>query len=169
MQKGTHVLLEAFALIAKELPDWELHLAGSVAKEFESVIASYWKRFPELKGRVRFLGHISDRDTLYQEYQKAKIFALPSTFEGGANVIAEALYAGNAIAVTKIDEYGDATDYERCGLASDIGDISGFAENLRNLCRSEHLEEMCRHAYEYAKSNYDMEKIVDRLYAMIFG
>lgn len=169
MQKGTHVLLEAFALIAKELPDWELHLAGSVAKEFESVIASYWKRFPELNGRVRFLGHISDRDILYQEYQKAKIFALPSTFEGGANVIAEALYAGNAIAVTKIDEYGDATDYERCGLASDIGDISGFAENLRNLCRSEHLEEMCRHAYEYAKSNYDMEKIVDRLYAMIFG
>ncbi len=169
MQKATHVLLEAFALAAGKLPEWELHLAGSVAKEFENVLESFWKRFPELKGRIRFLGHISDRDVLYKEYKKAKIFALPSTFEGGANVIAEALYAGNAIAITKIDEYGDATDYGRCGLASEIGDISGFADILLKLCRSEHLEEMCRHAHEYAKSEYDMEKIVARLYTMIFG
>lgn len=169
MQKSTHVLLDAFALAAKDLPGWELHLAGDVVKEFNSVIESYWKRFPELKERVRFLGHISDRDMLYKEYQKAKVFALPSTFEGGANVIAEALYAGNAIAITKIDEYKDATDCGRCGMASDIGDISGFADILRKLCSSEHLEELCRHAHEYARDNYDMEKIVARLYTMIFG
>ena len=168
MQKSTHVLLDAFALAARDLPGWELHLAGDIVKEFNSVIESYWKRFPELKERVRFLGHISDRDMLYKEYQKAKVFALPSTFEGGANVIAEALYAGNAIAITKIDEYKDATDCGRCGMASDIGDISGFADNLRKLCRSEHLEEMCRHAHEYARDNFDMEKIVARLYTMIF-
>lgn len=169
MQKATHVLLEAFAQIAQELPGWELHLAGGVEKGFENVLKSFWKRFPELKERIRFLGHISDRDILYKEYQKAKIFALPSTFEGGANVIAEALYAGNAIAVTKIDEYKDATDCGRCGFASEIGDIDGFADILLKLCRSEHLEEMCRHAHEYARSNYDMEKIAARLYAMIFG
>ena len=169
MQKSTHVLLDAFALAARDLPGWELHLAGDIVKEFNSVIESYWKRFPELKERVRFLGHISDRDMLYKEYQKAKVFALPSTFEGGANVIAEALYAGNAIAITKIDEYKDATDCGRCGMASDIGDISGFASNLRKLCCSEHLKDMCRHAHEYAGANYDMEKIVARLYTMIFG
>lgn len=169
MQKATHVLLEAFALAAKDLPGWELHLAGGVEKAFEGVLESFWKRFPELKERIRLLGHISDRDTLYKEYQKAKVFALPSTFEGGANVIAEALYAGNAIAITKIDEYEDATDQGRCGMASDIGDISGFAEILRELCRSEHLEDMCRHAHGYARSNYDMEKIVARLCTMIFG
>lgn len=170
LQKATHVLLEAFAQIAGKLPEWKLHLAGGVEKEFESILRSYWERFPELKERVRFLGNISDRDILYEEYQKAKVFALPSTFEGGTpNVIAEALYAGNAIAVTKIDEYEDATDHQRCGLASDIGDISGFADILLTLCRSEHLEEICHHAHEYACANFDMEKIVARLYKMIFG
>ena len=54
-------------------------------------------------------------------------------------------------------------------MASDIGDISGFADILRKLCSSEHLEELCRHAHEYARDNYDMEKIVARLYTMIFG
>ena len=111
----------------------------------------------------------SERDALYETYRRAKIFALSSTYEGGANVIAEALFAGNAMAVTKIDEYSDAIGNGRCGLASEIGDVDGFADSLLQLCRSERLDEICREAYAYAQEVYDMERIAARLYALIFG
>lgn len=169
-QKGTHVLLEAFAGIAVEIPDWELHLAGSVEPEFESYLEQFRERYPGLtEGRVRFLGHIPDRETLYQKYAEAKIFALTSAWEGGTpNVIAEALYAGDVTAVTKIDEYREATDDGRCGRASEIGDPEGFGKLLLGLCREEKLEEMSRRAHAYACEHYDMERIAARLYELIF-
>ncbi len=169
-QKATDVLLEAFAKIAEEVPDWELRLAGGVHPEFERYLDWFWMRYPALKGRIHFLGSIGDRETLYHEYERAKIFALPSVLEGGTpNVVAEALYAGDAIAITKIDEYEDATDHGRCGLAADIGDVDGFADILLRLCQDAELEEICRRSYVYARENYDMERIVARLHYLIFG
>ena len=79
------------------------------------------------------------------------------------------MYAGNAIAITRIDEYQDATDNGYCGLASDIDDISGFSDILLRLCLDENLEKKCRHAYNYAQQNFDMEKAVAKLYYLIFG
>lgn len=169
-QKATHILLEAFAKIEKEIPDWELHLVGSVDQEFESYLLQFWTQFPNLQTRIHFLGSITDRDILYTEYQRAKIFALPSIYEGGTpNVIAEALYAGNAIAITKIDEYQDATGHGRCGLISEINNVSGFADILLKLCQDSNLEKMCQYAYGYAQENFNMEKAVAKLYYLIFG
>lgn len=169
-QKATNVLLEAFAKIAAQVPDWELHLAGGIEDPFHKWLDGFWKRHPELKERIRFLGKIADRDKLYDTYRRAKIFALPSVFEGGTpNAIAEALYSGCVVAITKIDEYQDAIGNGLCGLASEIGDADGFADILLELCQSERLDEMCRDAYRYAHSVYDMERVVARLNKLIFG
>lgn len=169
-QKATSVLLEAFAEAADQLPGWELHLAGSIEKGFESYLEWFWGQFPELRGRVCFLGQITDKEKLYEEYLQAKVFALTSAWEGGTpNVIAEALYAGDAVVTTKIDEYEDAIDRGRCGMAAEIGDVAGVRDILINVCRSEKLEEMCCHAYEYAREYYDMERIVKKVYYLLFG
>lgn len=169
-QKGTNVLLEAFARIAPEIPDWELRLAGSVEPEFEEYLSEFWERNDELRSRIHFLGQIAKREELYEEFLQAKIFALPSTWEGGTpNVIAEALTMGEAVAITKIDAYEDAIDGGRCGLACDINDIDGFADILLRLCTHGELKGMCRYAHEYALETFDMERVVARLYHMIFG
>lgn len=170
-QKGTEVLLEAFAGLAEELKDWELRLAGSVEPEFEPYLKEFERRHPGLLDRrIHFLGHIADRETLYGEYARAKIFALTSTWEGGTpNVIAEALYAGDVTAVTRFDEYREATDDGRCGRAAAIGDVDGFRSVLRDLCTGGQLKELSEHAHDYACRHYDMEKIVAELYDRIFG
>lgn len=169
-QKGTSVLLEAFARIAPEIADWELRLAGSVEPEFEEYLSGFWERNGELRSRIHFLGQIAEREELYKEFLQAKIFALPSIWEGGTpNVIAEALTMGDAVAITKIDAYEDAIDGRRCGLACDINDIDGFADILLRLCTGGELEEMCRRAHEYALETFDMERVVARIYHMIFG
>lgn len=169
-QKATHVLLEAFAEASGQLPGWELHLAGRVEASFGEYLDKFREKYPGLKESIRFLGHITDRKALYEEYSKAKIFALTSTWEGGTpNVVAEALYAGNVIAITKIDEYEEATDGGRCGMAAEIGDVAGFRDILVSLCREQDLEAMSRHAYAYARKHYDMERAVEKLYGLIFG
>ena len=168
-QKRTDILLNAFALISENIPEWNLKLIGAIEKNFESYIEEYYVKYPHLKSRVTFTGVIKDKLELFNEYNNSKIFALPSTFEGGTpNVISEALYNGNAIAITKIDAYEDAIDEGKCGKASEIGDVDAFAEILLNLCQDKSLDKVCLHSHEYAKRNYNMERNVDRLYEMLF-
>jgi len=169
-QKATNVLLEAFAQAAGLLPEWELHLVGNMEEEFGEYLDRFWEQFPNLKERIRFMGQITDKEALYKEYLEAKIFALTSTWEGGTpNVIAEALYAGDVIATTKIDEYEEATDRGTCGMAAEIGNVEEMKSVLLDLCCSGKLEEMSRRAYAYAKEHYDMEQIVKKVYYLIFG
>lgn len=168
--KSTHILLEAFAKIERKIPYWKLHLICSVNQEFELYLLQFWRRFPNLRTRINFLGSITDRDILYTEYLRAKIFALPSIHEDGTpNEIAETLYAGNVIAITKIDEYQDAIGHGRCGFVSEINDVSGFSDILLKLCQDINLEKMCQYAYAYAQENFNMEKAVAKLYYLIFG
>ena len=169
-QKATNILLEAFAVIADRIPDWNLKLVGSIDPAFQPVMEQYFAKYPGLVSRVQFAGVISDKEQLKQEYEKAKIFALPSSFEGGTpNVIGEALTAGCVTAVTKIDAWEDAIDYGNCGKAVDINDIQGFASILLELCNSPNLAQLSHNAYEYAQRNYNMENIVARLYEMLYG
>ena len=169
-QKRTDVLLTAFARIANLIPGWELHLAGSVDPQFEDSLSEYWELFPHLRTRIRFLGNIADRNELYREYLSAKIFALPSDWEGGTpNVVAEALTAGDVMAVAKFDEYAEAIGDGRCGLAAEKGDYEQYADVLLKLCRSGGLRTMSENARAWAKENFDMERIVARLYCMMFG
>lgn len=173
-QKATDVLLNAFAEIADEIPDWILKLVGSVEEEFKPFFDSFFRDHPELRDRVCLTEGISDRRELMSVYEKAKIFALPSTWEGGApNVIGEALHAGCVTAVTRFDAWQDCIDGEetigKCGACADIGDISGYAEILKTLVSSPDLIKMSENAREYATERFNMEKNVEWLYSRITG
>lgn len=167
-QKRTDVLLMGFAFISKALPDWKLRLAGDIDGSFKPFIDKYFETYPLLKERVTFLGRIDERKKLAEEYKRAKIFALPSSVEGGApNVIAEALFSGCVIAVSDIDAYEDCIDGGKCGKVSKTGDAKDFARSLVELCYAPNLREMSESAKEYAKEKFDMKKIVDEVYAKV--
>jgi glycosyltransferase involved in cell wall biosynthesis len=160
-QKATDLLLNAFALIANDIQGWTLRLAGPVADEFIPFKEKFFEEHPELKGRVLFLGDVTDRKELAMEYKRAKIFALPSEWEGGTpNAASEALYSGCVMAVTKIDAWEDCTGKGRCGAAAEVGDLEGYARILKELCLNTNLEKMSRNAREYAKEMFNMEKNV---------
>lgn len=170
VQKATEVLLEAFAQIAEQIPEWKVRLVGSTEAKFHGYCTDYFRRYPKLSERVTFVGTISDRDMLLGEYRAAKIFALPSSLEGGTpNVISEALHGGCVTAVTRFDAYEDATDAGRCGESAEIGDVAGFARILHRLCTSPDLERLSEHARQYAEIRFDMEKAVTRVNEMMFG
>ena len=170
VQKATHILLEAFAQVAEHLENWKLRLVGSVEPDFEPYIKSYYERYPHLEDRIEWAGVIEDRKQLSLEYRRARIFALSSDVEGGTpNVIAEALCNGCVIAITRIDSCDEATNAQKCGRIANLEDVDGFADILLELGQSSQLEKMAREALHYGHEHFDMRRITDQLYELIFG
>jgi glycosyltransferase involved in cell wall biosynthesis len=169
-QKANEVLLLAFAMIADKLQSWKLRLAGPVQEDFNKVIDDYFKELPHLKNRVEFLGNITDKEKLYAEYSKAKIFALTSTIEGGApNVVAEALFHGCFTVTSEVDAARDITGDGKCGRSFPIGDFKALAEILLKVCPDKKIwRTAAENSIKYAKNNYDWDLISNRLNYLLF-
>lgn len=170
-QKQTDVLLRAFARAADACPGWRLELVGSIAPEFETFQRKFFVAHPALKGRVTFSGPIQDKAQLLARYARAKIFALPSLWEGGTpNVIAEALYGGCYILCSGIDAADDATDGGRCGRVHARGDVRGLARDLVQACNDPVLlADGGRAALAHGRDAFDFVKLVRRLRYRLFG
>jgi len=166
-QKANDVLLRAFAIVADKLPNWKLRLAGPVKNGFAD---SFFDEFPHLKERVGFLGNITDKEKLYREYAKAKIFALTSIIEGGApNVTAEALFHGCYTITSDIDAANDITDNENCGRIFPIGDFKALARIFLEVCSDkELLQNAPQKSVQFAKNHYDWDLIINRINYLLF-
>ena len=84
-QKGHDVLIKAFALATRSLPDWTLVVAGEgeLREELESLSNNLG-----ISDRVRWMGLVEDP---YFLYRHAEIFAMPSRYEGLGNALIEAM------------------------------------------------------------------------------
>ena len=170
-QKRNEDLLAAFAKVAAELPDWSLRLVGTIDDKFKPYMENFFETHPDLKGRVNFTGLIEDKTELANEFKRAKIFCLTSTFEGGTpNVTAEALFAGDFMIFSSIDAAYEATDDNKCGRVFPIGNVDALANIFREVCPdNDLLLAGGKHAVEYARRNFDAEHIVARLYYLLYG
>lgn len=86
--KDYAILIDAFARIAVEIPDWDLRIMGEgpLRGELQSRIAAH-----DLSGRIFLPG--SRRDIL-REYEAAQLFVSPSRFESLGLSVLEALASG---------------------------------------------------------------------------
>ena len=169
--KRSDILLEAFAKVAAELPNWSLRLVGKIHETFKPWIENYFSEYPNLRGRVTFTGQIEDKTELANEYKRAKIFCLTSPSEGGTpNVTSEALFAGCFMIFSSIDASYEATDDNKCGKVFPIGNVDALANIFREVCTdNELLLAGGKHAVEYARRNFDAEHIVARLHYLLYG
>ncbi len=96
-QKGFDILVEAFAGLAEDYPDWDLAIPGLLADRSEGGISGQdildaAARFG-LAERVILPGHLGN---VPDWYAAADLFVLSSRFEGFPNVLVEAMGAGVA-------------------------------------------------------------------------
>lgn len=170
-QKFSPMLLEAFGRAADDMPGWSLRLVGRIEPGFMDYVKKYFARNPGLIKRVTLTGEISDKAALADEYTRAKVFALTSTFEGGTpNVIAEALHFGCYIVTSDIDAAEDATDGGRAGATFPLMDIDSLVRIFRELAHDDvRLSAGGRHAARYAASTFDFEKCAVRLHYLLYG
>jgi glycosyltransferase involved in cell wall biosynthesis len=125
-RKGQHILAEAFARVAAEFPDWQLHLAGAV----NDPACADRVRAAGASGRIVLLGEKNDA---LERMSRAAIFAQPSFFEGLPLALQEAMACGCACVATQISGNDELIDAGRTGFLVPPGDVPQMAAALACL------------------------------------
>lgn len=145
-QKGFDLLIEAFARVAADHPEWKLVIWGEGPQE--RALRERCRRLG-LEGRVALPGLSA---TPAGWINPGQIFVLSSRYEGFPNVLGEAMAGGMAPIAFDCD-FGPAEmiDHGRSGLLVRPEDVDALAEALRLLIQSRACrEQLAREAVREA-------------------
>jgi glycosyltransferase involved in cell wall biosynthesis len=125
--KRVDLLIDAFAAIASERPDWSLLLVGDgvLRDELQQRVP------PHLRERVMWTGFL-EQDESIAAYHAAELFVLPSDHEPWALVVQESMAAG--LGVVSSDIVGAARELVEEGVNGAIfpaGNLPALTEALR--------------------------------------
>ena len=133
-QKNFGLLARGWARIAKEFPDWQVHIYGDTTyhggiftKSLEEEISSLG-----VGGSIRFKGFSDD---IYSKMNEASIYISTSDFEGMSNTMLEAMAVGTPTIATDCPIGGARTIIEngKNGILINVDDECGVAQSLRTL------------------------------------
>jgi len=154
--KGGELLLEAFFLVRKAIPDAQLVIVGSRPRLEEN----------ELVARgIRWLPLVPRSELLDQLLPSFDVFAYPTRFDGMPLVLLEAMSRGIAIAATNYRAIPEMLDDGRAGLLSSAGDVAALAANLIALLDQETNLQYRAAAYAHFESTYSAQSIRPKLAA----
>ena len=100
-QKNSEYMLDALEKV-ENLNGWKFLFVGNVEESFKAEIASFYQRNPQLKECVSFVGAYTDREKLFDMYNRAKVFCLTSRYESFGIVNVEAQWFGNYLLTTHV-------------------------------------------------------------------
>ncbi|MCU4743580.1 glycosyltransferase family 4 protein [Natronoglomus mannanivorans] len=110
-KKRVSDLIDAFDRIADEVPETDLVIVGTGPKD--DALKTQVNRL-ERGDRVHFEGRVSD-DAIPRYYRRAKLFVLPSVWEGHPLTLLEA-WAGNVPVITSdVEGIAEFVDHEETG------------------------------------------------------
>jgi len=126
--KGHDQLIEAFARIAADFPDWDLVIHGDGPERggLEAQVRSH-----RLEARILLPGNTTEVEA---SLRRADLFVLPSRVEGFPNALAEAMACG--LPVISFDCASGPSELIRDGLDGVLvppGDIPGLATAMARL------------------------------------
>lgn len=133
--KNQRLLIEAFALLAKDFPEWNVRLLG---KDTTSYAAGCRRLIVRrgLAGRVELVGFTDD---LASEYSHAAFIAFPSTLEGFPLAILEAARFGlAAVAQKSLPGVSDIVGDGETGVITESS-VAAYAAGLRRMMSSGEL------------------------------
>lgn len=150
-EKDQVLLLDAWSLVADELPTWSLRIVGD-GPEFECLA----RRASSLP-RVELVGW---QDDVWAEYRSADLFALPSRYEGFPVAMLEAMSqrvccisTESTAAIEQLQANGD------CLRVVPTGDVRQLAEAIVDLASDRDLRESLAEAGQRASERFHWEQI----------
>lgn len=154
--KGLEVLLLAWERVARDFPEWELHLVGPdeghYEKKLKALIAARFIPRVILAGPVQGSG-------LDDVYWGSDLFVLPSKSENFGMAVAEALAHGLPAVVSRGAPWS-GLEQEGCGWWVELS-IDGVAQALREALRLNDAERtgMGRKGRAWMKRDFGWDKI----------
>lgn len=126
-EKGVDWLIRAFALAARDRPEWELVIVGDGpdAARLKGLVADHG-----VTERVRFTGHLT-REASNDVLESAWVQAVPSLWaEPFGLVAAEALARGTAVIASDIGGPGEIVSHDQTGWVVETGNDRALAEAI---------------------------------------
>ena len=163
-QKGIDRLLDSFAGVAAEFPDWHLMIVGDGPDR--STLLTQSERLG-LADRVTFAGTVVDP---FPSLRDSDVFALASRHEGFPNALAEAMAVGlPVVAYDCPTGPGELITSGENGLLVADGDIEAFAEALRLLMADDALRRRLGARARSVKTRYAPDPVLDRWERVLRG
>lgn len=152
-QKNQKMMIEAFAKVADEFPDWQLVIFGEgpLRAELESLVSSL-----KLQGRVLLPGRT---EHVIEELRKSKIFCLSSDYEGMSNSMLEAVCVGLPVISTKVSGSEDLVNDGVDGFLIDMNDVDGMAKAMGKVMSDGQLMNKMSQINKEKAGLYQLDKI----------
>lgn len=123
-QKGISALLDSAVLVLAQRPSVRYVLAGEPdSLEFARWIEDVPQRYPDLAGRIVFLGK-TPRNKLPFIYKASDVAVVPSVYEPFGYAALEAMAAGTPVIVSATGGLAEIVEHERTGLHVPVRDSS---------------------------------------------
>lgn len=166
-QKNQKLLINAFASIAEDFPDWRLVIygegrerdsleslvSGLFAKTHQQAVKSQVSRRILLPGRC---------ETVIEEMNKAKVFAFSSDFEGMSNAILEAVCVGLPVVTTNVSGAAELVKDGEGGFVVPIRDEKALADALQKILQDENLREKMMRTNKARAKEFKQDMIVNQ-------
>lgn len=164
-EKNTELLLETLKQV--DLKDWKVYLVGSIDKNFIEHKEKFFEDNPNLKEKIIFTGEIKDKEKLYEYYNKAKVFVLPSKWESFGIVMVEAMAFGNYIITSSTCAANDITNNNSIGKIIEIDSKSQLKKEIEKAVEEKielknKYEETLKYVLNFKYSNL-IKKLGERV------
>jgi glycosyltransferase involved in cell wall biosynthesis len=166
-QKRVNDLIEAYSMIAEDVPESELVIVGTgpLKAELEELADEL-----SVDDRIRFEGHVPD-DAIPKYYASADVFVLPSVWEGHPLTLLEAWAAGTPVIATTAEGVAEFVEHERTGYLVSPHSPDDLSEAIRHVLENESLARTwADNAWRLAAEEYSWKgaaEKTDRLYRQI--
>ncbi|KPJ74542.1 hypothetical protein AMJ52_00030 [candidate division TA06 bacterium DG_78] len=141
--KGHNLLLKAFDIVRKEIPDINLVIGGGSPKPQQTeleVFATMRKIIDErrMRDKVHLVGYIPD-EKLVASYQNAMLFALPSIFEPFGMTALEAMACNVPVIASKYGGIRNVIQSGKNGLLVDPKNSEEFARTMITILKDKKM------------------------------
>jgi glycosyltransferase involved in cell wall biosynthesis len=162
-------LVQAVALVARDVPDVVVVIAGSDGDDTVALRRAIDIE-PVLAGRVLVLGH---RDDIVDLLAAADVFVLSSRVEGAAGAVIEAMATGTPVVATRLPGLIGVLDDDHTAVLCPPGDPRLLSEALRRVLTDEALAlRLAGAARAQFLSRFTLDRSVDamvEMYAVLLG
>ena len=162
-KKNQKLLINAFASIAEEFPEWRLVIYGEgrERESLESLVSSFKS---QVSSRIQLPGRC---ETVIEEMNRAKVFAFSSDFEGMSNAILEAVCVGLPVVTTNVSGAAELVKDGEGGFVVPIRDGKALADALRTILLDEKLREKMAQENKARAKEFKLDMIVDQWESLI--